>query len=222
MPNEQGAFDGRLDMSFWTNPGAWGPLSAWASATGTAAAVAAKVCRRDSNLRRDAQAKKVYTRAIDIDDLTRFDIEITNYSHARIIEPLDSASEAGDLRTLDPVIPSVMETARAWHEATGRSIEVVHDRQSALTPRTRAVLQSLANHPHPDLPFKTPISGFVLVDSRDDPRVQAADIIAGFGALAGRKALKEGLDKKFASAIRPLVVCSSLWADEPSWRQLTK
>jgi hypothetical protein len=89
MPYERGASKGVESMSFWSDPGAWGPLSGWAGAiaTGTAAGVAAKVYRRDSNLRRDAQAKKILARVPDVDDLNKFEIEITNYSHARIIEP---------------------------------------------------------------------------------------------------------------------------------------
>lgn len=137
------------------------------------------------------------------------------------LKSLDPTSEANvALRGLDPVIPSVMETARAWHEATGRSVALVHDRQSALTPDARSILQSIANHPHPELPFKTPIEKFVVVDSHDDSRIQLADIIAGVGALAGRAALIGDLEVDLANVIRPIIVRTSLWADERSWRAL--
>jgi hypothetical protein len=54
---------------------------------------------------------------------------------------------------------------------------VVHDEQSALTPGRVARLGTfLAEAVSPAPP---PLRSFLQVDSRDDPRVQVADLLAG-------------------------------------------
>jgi hypothetical protein len=67
---------------------------------------------------------------------------------------------------------------------------VIHDEQSALTAsrlrRLQQVLADGADLPVPDAheagvpPARvSPLAGLVTVDSRDDPRVQVADLLAG-------------------------------------------
>lgn len=137
------------------------------------------------------------------------------------LELLDSESDtAGNPRTLDPLIPAVFETARAWYEVTGRPIRLIHDRQAVLTAETRGVLQRLGNCPLPEFPLVVPIHGIALVDSRDDPRIQVADIVAGLGSLAGTTALSGQLDDTVADAVRPAIIANSLWGDDASWRRL--
>lgn len=41
-----------------------------------------------------------------------------------------------------------------------------------------------------------------MADSREDPRIQVADIAAGLGVFAGRAALDGRLDKAVGEAIR--------------------
>jgi hypothetical protein len=75
---------------------------------------------------------------------------------------------------LEPMLPALAETVLFW-SGGGRQVLVTHDEQSALTAdrltRLRRVLA-------PDGGV-SPLAGLVMVDSRDDPRVQVADLLAG-------------------------------------------
>jgi len=133
----------------------------------------------------------------------------------------DEPSRDNDLRTLDPLIPAVMQTAGEWHRITGKSILIVHDRQAVLTEETCATLISAGNRPHPDFPIKVPIAAISQVDSREDPRIQVADIVAGLGTLGGKMALDGELEADVLRAIQPSLIDSSLWGDTTSWRQLS-
>ncbi len=75
---------------------------------------------------------------------------------------------------LEPLLPALAETVLFW-SAGGRRVLVVHDEQSALTAgRLRRLQRALA-----DGAGVSPLVGLVMVDSRDDPRVQVADLLAG-------------------------------------------
>lgn len=75
---------------------------------------------------------------------------------------------------LEPLVPALAETVLFW-SAGQRSVAVVHDEQSALTPGRVARLGAyLAEKVQPD-----PLRSFVQVDSKHDPRVQVADFLAG-------------------------------------------
>jgi hypothetical protein len=77
---------------------------------------------------------------------------------------------------LEPLLPALAETVLFWSGGT-RRVRVVHDEQSALTAdRLRRLQDSLAVA-MPGSP--SPLAGLVTVDSRDDPRVQVADLLAG-------------------------------------------
>ncbi|MBY0286198.1 MAG: DUF3800 domain-containing protein [Mycobacteriaceae bacterium] len=137
------------------------------------------------------------------------------------LKVLSSEGTGGGLRTLDPLIPSVFETARTWHELTGSPIRLIHDRQSVLTDEARTSLREVGNNPHPEFPIPVPIRGIDLRDSRDDPRIQVADIIAGVGSLAGQSALTGTLDEEVAAAIRAVIAAQSLWGDNTTWYLLS-
>jgi hypothetical protein len=77
---------------------------------------------------------------------------------------------------LEPLLPALAETVLFWSGGT-RRVRVVHDEQSALTAdRLRRLQDSLAVT-MPGSP--SPLAALVTVDSRDDPRVQVADLLAG-------------------------------------------
>jgi hypothetical protein len=77
---------------------------------------------------------------------------------------------------LEPLVPALAETLLFW-SAGERSVAVVHDEQSALTRGRVARLGTfLAEAVSPAPP---PLCSFLQVDSRDDPRVQVADLLAG-------------------------------------------
>ncbi|MFE6968155.1 DUF3800 domain-containing protein [Isoptericola sp. NPDC057653] len=89
---------------------------------------------------------------------------------------------------LEPLVPALAGTALRWSDGR-RSVAVVHDEQSALTPQRTALLAaSLAAAVSPAPP---PLLGVRQVDSRRDPRVQVADLLAG---LARRDALRAAVD----------------------------
>ncbi len=90
---------------------------------------------------------------------------------------------------LEPMLPALAETVLFWSDGQ-RQVLVVHDEQSALTAdRLLRLRQVLINEGGPSaagagkagaLPAGvSPLAGLVMVDSRDDPRVQVADLLAG-------------------------------------------
>jgi hypothetical protein len=84
---------------------------------------------------------------------------------------------------LEPMLPALAETVLFWSGGR-RQVLVIHDEQSALTAdRLTRLQQVLAGHGPPSagaLPAGvSPLAGLVMVDSRDDPRVQVADLLAG-------------------------------------------
>jgi Protein of unknown function (DUF3800) len=83
---------------------------------------------------------------------------------------------------LEPMLPALAETVLFWSGNEERRVLVIHDEQSALTAgRLKRLQQVLAgggetgSAPMP----ASPLAGLLMVDSRDDPRVQAADLLAG-------------------------------------------
>jgi hypothetical protein len=85
----------------------------------------------------------------------------------------------------EPLLPALRWAVRHWSDLG--DVSVVHDEQSALTPaRVAAIADELAV----SCPGRR-LAGFRRIDSRDDPRVQLADLVAGVvrrsweGHLAG-------------------------------------
>jgi hypothetical protein len=79
---------------------------------------------------------------------------------------------------LEPMLPALAETVLYW-SAGQRQVLVIHDEQSALTAgRLRRLQQVLPWSPSPDGPMSL-LAGLVTVDSRDDARIQVADLLAG-------------------------------------------
>jgi hypothetical protein len=90
---------------------------------------------------------------------------------------------------LEPMLPALAETVLFWSGGQ-RRVLVIHDEQSALTAgRLRRLQEVLATGAGPYAagadeagasPARvSPLAGLVTVDSRDDPRVQVADLLAG-------------------------------------------
>jgi hypothetical protein len=87
---------------------------------------------------------------------------------------------------LEPLLPALTETVLLWSQGR-RQVLIIHDEQSALTAsRLRHLQRVLADgtHSSPGDVRRvglglTPLAGLVTVDSRDDPRVQVADLLAG-------------------------------------------
>jgi hypothetical protein len=76
---------------------------------------------------------------------------------------------------LEPMLPALAETVLFFSGAGRRQVLIIHDEQSALTAdRLSRLRQALAGSTG-----VSPLAGLVVVDSRDDPRVQVADLLAG-------------------------------------------
>jgi hypothetical protein len=90
---------------------------------------------------------------------------------------------------LEPMLPALAETVLFW-SARQRQVLVIHDEQSALTASRLRSLQHVLTDGADPLAAEahdagapparmSPLAGLVTVDSRDDPRVQVADLLAG-------------------------------------------
>jgi hypothetical protein len=89
---------------------------------------------------------------------------------------------------LEPMLPALAETVLYW-SGGHRQVLVIHDEQSALTAaRLRRLQQVLADGAGQSAAGAdgrgspagvSPLAGLLTVDSRDDPRVQVADLLAG-------------------------------------------
>jgi hypothetical protein len=89
---------------------------------------------------------------------------------------------------LEPMLPALAETVLFWSRAQ-RRVLVIHDEQSALTANRLSRLQQMLADAAGSVPAAavdgsssaglSPLAGLVMVDSRDDPRVQVADLLAG-------------------------------------------
>jgi hypothetical protein len=75
---------------------------------------------------------------------------------------------------LEPLLPAHAETVLTWSDGRTRVL-VTHDEQSALTADRLARLQQTLATAAP----VSPLAGLLMADSRDDPRVQVADLLAG-------------------------------------------
>jgi len=106
---------------------------------------------------------------------------------------------------LEPMLPALAETVLFWSGGQ-RQVLVIHDEQSALTAgRLRRLQQILTGgagsaaadaHEVAVQPARvSPLAGLVTVDSRDDPRVQVADLLAG----VARRSLDDRLLRPFLS-----------------------
>jgi hypothetical protein len=101
---------------------------------------------------------------------------------------------------LEPMLPALAETVLFWSGGQ-RQVLVIHDEQSALTADRLRRLQHVltdgsdssaadAHEAGTPLARVSPLAGLVTVDSRDDPRVQVADLLAG----VARRSLSIGDD----------------------------
>jgi hypothetical protein len=79
---------------------------------------------------------------------------------------------------LEPMLPALAGTVLVW-SGEQREVLVTHDEQSALTADRLRRLQAALATGSPASGGRSPLAGLVMADSRDDPRVQVADLLAG-------------------------------------------
>ena len=109
---------------------------------------------------------------------------------------------------LEPLLPSLTQ-AVLWWGADRPGLRIVHDEQSALTPWRVAEIEGRLAEQHP-----RHVLDLVRVDSRDDPRVQVADLVAGIARRAGSGVLAGRPDPALVELVHPLVDPGSVWFDD--------
>lgn len=126
---------------------------------------------------------------------------------------------------LEPMLPALAETVLFWSGGQ-RRVLVIHDEQSALTAGRLSRLQQVladgagsspAGADDPGAPGTlpagvSPLAGLVTVDSRDDPRVQVADLLAGVA-----RRLRETVDD---GPLQPFLSPTSLRDPEDNARSI--
>ena len=124
--------------------------------------------------------------------------------------------------SLDPLFAAVGQTARTWHELTGRPISITHDETSLLTEQRieslkaglgAAAVASLGIPP-------VPLVGVTLVSSEADARIQVADLLAGAARTIADDALR-GIEHAAIEDVRQYLDALSLWGDASAWSMLT-
>jgi hypothetical protein len=107
------------------------------------------------------------------------------------------------------MLPALAETVLFWSGGV-RQVLVIHDEQSALTAgRLKRLQQALADgvgqsaaaagEASASPAAVSPLAGLVTVDSRDDPRVQVADLLAGMA----RRSAEIGYDGQLQPFLSP-------------------
>jgi hypothetical protein len=130
----------------------------------------------------------------------------------RLARPRAAAYRAGllagpaDFPALDPLIPAVVRAVEHWGTG-GRSVAIVHDRQITLSDVLVARLKARVG---------AELASLTLADSRVDPRVQVADVLAGAARKIASDELNGRGDAELTALLRPYIDPSSIWGDERS------
>jgi hypothetical protein len=115
---------------------------------------------------------------------------------------------------MEPLLPALMCAIRTWGARTD-VLTVVHDEQSALTPWRVAEMGSrLAAQPN-----RCRLEWVHRVDSRDDSRVQLADLLAGLARRWATGVLDSSTEPQRGARLRPLVDPRSVWVEALSGEQ---
>lgn len=147
-------------------------------------------------------------------------------AHAVLTKLLDERGEVPP--PLEPLLTALVDTTLHWSRGdttvqNSSVVDIVHDEQSALTPyrinHIRTLLAKAVGRAETGSGVGV-LGEFVQVDSREDPRVQAADLLAGVARHLATQELQGLADSELTGLIRPYLVRASLWADEGSGRRL--
>lgn len=115
---------------------------------------------------------------------------------------------------VEPLIPALARTVQHWSRGGETDVFIVHDEQSALTIRRVRRLERQLLPPDRFLHFRQ-------VDSRTDPRVQVADVLAGVARRIADDELRGRGDAEFGGLLRAYIDPASCWSDERSWSRLS-
>ena len=127
-----------------------------------------------------------------------------------------------DVPATDLFVPAILRAVAHWSAQVG-PVTIVHDEQSALTERRIAQLQRILLDPRADAPRTSQhcsMSGLRGADSRTDPRVQVADLLAGLARRIASDELHGRSDPELTTLLSPYVDAASIWQDNRSWSAL--
>jgi hypothetical protein len=110
----------------------------------------------------------------------------------------------------EPLIPALARTILHWSRGGRADVSIVHDEQSALTQRRIRRLERQLLPPGRVLRFRQ-------VDSRTDPRVQVADVLAGLARRLAAAEMHGRGDAELCGLLRAHVDPASRWCDETMW-----
>ncbi|EME54675.1 DUF3800 domain-containing protein [Amycolatopsis decaplanina] len=108
-------------------------------------------------------------------------------------------AEARDAKVLDPLVPAILRAVECWSEG-GEQVFLVHDEQPSLKGERLALIESSPG-----------LAGVKFVDSRTDPRVQAADFLVGVARRIAEDELNGNGDEVLTGLLAPYVDSASLW-----------
>jgi len=127
--------------------------------------------------------------------------------------------QSSPIPALDPLVPSLAQSTRHWFDdSSAAEIRVLHDEGPVPSSTAMGALAEGLRHPREFWRYGTAVN---LVDietgnSSTDPRLQVADLVAGFGATCGGLALDGQLHPSFLELANLTILPSSLWGDEKS------
>jgi hypothetical protein len=107
---------------------------------------------------------------------------------------------------LDPLVPAIARAVARW-SADG-PVTIVHDRTNTLRPERLAAIRTQIG---------APLAALRLTDSFTDPRVQAADLLAGAARRIAEDARHGRPDPVLTELLRRYVDARSVWGDARSW-----
>lgn len=118
------------------------------------------------------------------------------------------------LRTMDPLIAAVGAAVHLWAKVSGRPVELVHDAAKELTPAKIEWAKRALARPEDIAPSRQGLASELtdvrLVDSKGDPCVQVADLLAGIGRIVGESMINEH-QHPLGPSLVPMVSGASLW-----------
>lgn len=118
------------------------------------------------------------------------------------------------LRTGDPLISAIGSAVMYWFRRANQPVKILHDETSILTPEQVALLRQGMK----DFEFIAPsmrgrrfgFDGLETCDSKDDARVQVADLLAGIGRAVFEDA-DRGRHHPLQQALLPLMSGETMW-----------
>ncbi|WP_454810387.1 DUF3800 domain-containing protein [Paenarthrobacter nitroguajacolicus] len=118
------------------------------------------------------------------------------------------------LRTADPLLAALGGTVNEWKIRSGRPIALVHDDAKELTPARVERLKDAIQHPERVAASMAgtgaDVTDIRLVDSKADPRVQVADLLAGLGRAVA-EGLLAGKPHQLLPGLEPMQSRFSIW-----------